>query len=88
MGILDKLLEKKDILAYCDFRIKQIQINMDSLPLTCKPKSRERAYAKLSAMMKELRLMKAVVTRGVKKESIKISLEVNNYEKKSVQDSK
>ena len=89
MGILDKLVEKKDILAYCDFRIQQIRQSIKMLPLNCKPKSRERAQVKLEAKIQELKHIKAVIGKGIKAESIKLSLEVYKYNNgKRVNDTK
>jgi|PlaIllAssembly_1097288.scaffolds.fasta_scaffold06781_8 hypothetical protein len=79
MAILDKLVEKKDILAYCDFRIKQLQIALSQLSTNCKPKSREQASKLLHGRIKELTHLRGVIHKGIKAESIKISLDVYEY---------
>jgi alcohol dehydrogenase YqhD (iron-dependent ADH family) len=82
MAILDKLVEKKDVLAYIDFRQKQLGNSVAGILKNTDPKAREKAVLAIRVRMKELGMMKKVVHRGIKQESIKISLEVYKYDDK------
>ena len=59
--ILDKLLEKKDILAYIDSRLKQLKINKRESLKGARPKLREAIVFKFEGREEELRELKKVV---------------------------
>lgn len=73
--ILDKLLEKKDLVAYTDWRIKQLNKERQSTKIKGLPeKERERFKATLFGRVKELKHLKTVtLNQGIKEESKRIS---------------
>jgi hypothetical protein len=68
--ILDRLVEKKDIQAYISWRIKILKIEMGKIPDIEKPRRRETAKRQIIGRIKELNLMKEVIRRGAKSDSI------------------
>jgi hypothetical protein len=67
--ILDKLIEKKDIQAYISWRIKLLKLDLMRIPKIPKPRRRETARRHIIGRIDELKLMREVVARGVKKDS-------------------
>ena len=55
--ILDKLLEKKDVLAYINFRKKQLKQNIDSMCKTVKLEYRKDAIQRLDSRVGELNIL-------------------------------
>lgn len=68
--ILDQLIEKKDLLAYIEFRIKYLlqEEKVENYP----EKEREFYRKKLQGRVNELKKLRAVVSRGNLKKSSKI----------------
>ena len=78
--ILDKLLEKKDVLAYINFRKKQLKQNVDSIYKTAKPEHREETTKRLQSRIGELSILADLIhSNKVKKRSIEISESLNDY---------
>ncbi len=78
--ILDKLLEKKDVLAYINFRKKQLKQNIDSMCKTVKLEYRKDAIQRLDSRVGELNILADLVHSGkIKKRSVEISESLNDY---------
>ena len=78
--ILDKLLEKKDVLAYINFRQKELVEAREYAIKHTGLKQRESTLRKIEGRIAELKHFANVVHSGnVKKESIKISESLNTY---------
>jgi len=74
MAILDKLMEKKDLLAYINFRSKMLQISIQQARHAGKPQHRESIIKANISRLKELRLLKGYVVQGeLKSKSIEFS---------------
>ena len=84
--ILDKLLEKKDVLAYVNFRKKQLKQNVDVVYKTAKPEHREETTKRLQSRIGELSILADLIhSNKVKKRSIEISESLNDYGQKKVE---
>jgi hypothetical protein len=72
MGLLDQLLEKKDLMVYIDFRIKHLRAedirNIMNLPEA----KREAAHLKANGRIQELYQLRKVVAQGKLKEQSKM----------------
>lgn len=62
--ILDKLLEKKDLLAYIAYRTKCLYVNRKKLAEVGDPKKRHEAYKQTTGRIKELRELRKVISHG------------------------
>lgn len=71
MGILDLLLEKKDVLAYIEFRYAILNIERQKAIEGLPPESREHTNIKFSARIDELEELKKVIAQGRLKEQSK-----------------
>lgn len=80
--ILDRLLEKKDISAYIDFRIKQLvrELNPEKIKLV-KEKKRQEAVMSIKGRIKELQHFKGVVHGDLKRQSIITATDVLRKER-------
>lgn len=68
--ILEQLIEKKDLLAYIDLRIKYLRQEYD---IKDYPENKREFYKKkLQGRIRELEKLKSVVSRGDLKKSSKI----------------
>jgi hypothetical protein len=77
MSILGELIEKKDILAYIDYRTKQLQFNMNEIVVQPNTKVRQKNLERLLARQVELRALKKYINTGtLKKKSIEICREI------------
>jgi len=86
MGILDKLIEKKDMLAFIGIRIEQLERNktpfitiLENAEATSKQKKKaQKAVFGLSGRVKELERLRMIVNENrVKSESKKMWISVN-----------
>ena len=64
MGLLDQLLEKKDVLAYIDFRIKSLKCDLSKTILNAKPKDREQIKERFKGRITELNELKKIINDG------------------------
>jgi len=64
MGLLDQLLEKKDVLAYIDFRIKSLKCDLRKSILNTEPKDREHIKERFKGRIIELKELKTIVNDG------------------------
>jgi len=64
MGLLDTLLEKKDVLAYIDFRIKSLDMDKKIAIANVIPEDREQVCVRFSGRILELQELKRVVYGG------------------------
>ena len=67
--ILDKLLEKKDVIAYIDLRIKKLNADFDIEKYP--PKERETQRQRLGGRCRELKHLKKLIERGCLKDASK-----------------
>jgi hypothetical protein len=72
MGILDELLEKKDINAYVDARVSHLQHQMYKNIKKAKEADREKIRIKTYGRIDELRYLKTVVNNGRIKDESKV----------------
>lgn len=68
--ILEKLMEKKDILAYIKWRMAVLEILRKRIPEKEVPKKRECAIKQMKGRMKELRVLRKCINEGIKKASM------------------
>lgn len=68
--ILDKLVEKKDLMAYINFRLKVLVENMNQIPKKEVPSRRHIAMTKIRGRIEELIYLRRCVALGIKKSSI------------------
>lgn len=68
--ILDKLLEKKDLLAYISWRIRLLGLELAEVPKIENERRREPAKRHIKGRIDELHLLYDIVHRGVKRESM------------------
>jgi len=64
MTILDKLLEKKDILAYINFRILRLKDDLDAIMKSTPEKERELIKERFNGRILELEELKNVIHQG------------------------
>lgn len=83
MAILDKLIEKKDLLAYIDFRIRQLCCTMSDYKQIPQEKRAE-FFDRMHARIAELKLIRKYIHQpgGIKKASIDTSEQVYISERK------
>lgn len=70
--ILDQLIEKKELLAYCDLRMRRLQKHKREEVLRQPPEKRDQVTRKLDARIAELAHLKKLVHGGnriIKEES-------------------
>lgn len=72
MGILDKLLEKKDIFAYIEFRIKVLKNEMDIAIQNNLPENKESAKHRFQGRIAELEFLRTTIKNGKLKEKSKM----------------
>ena len=75
MGILDKLLEKKDLYAYINFRSQELVFEMYKAVKEAKPKEREFIKRKFQGRIAELKYLNKNVM-NIKRASIETSKRV------------
>jgi hypothetical protein len=71
--ILERLIEKKDLLAYIKWRKKVLGIERFNIPKILKPKDREGAIRQMKGRIKELRMLSEVIHGDVKSHSKEMS---------------
>ncbi|MFA7220305.1 MAG: hypothetical protein WC119_07405 [Synergistaceae bacterium] len=71
MGILDLLIEKKDLKAYIDFRIAWLKIEDRKAIMNLPPEKREFAHARIAGRVAELYQLRKVIGQGKMKERSK-----------------
>jgi len=64
MTILDKLLEKKDVLAYINFRILHLKDDLDAVLNSTSLKDRELIKERFNGRILELEELKNVIHQG------------------------
>ena len=91
MAILDKLLEKKDVLAYIDFRILHLKDDLDAVLNSTSLKDRELIKERFNGRILELEELKYIVNQGTtslkfksKSYSKKVKYLRSDFEKKEV----
>lgn len=62
MGILDLLMEKKDLIIYIDYRIKYLSMIMESSVLSAPEKDRESIRQRFVGRKAELQKLKDVIS--------------------------
>jgi predicted transcriptional regulator len=81
--ILDKLIEKKDLQSYLNYRLQHLVLERDKLPYTLKDKKKiEKAYKLLSGRIFELANLKQIVQSNNIKEQSKFECSKVQYLKK------
>ena len=81
--IIDKIIEKKDLLAYINFRKKVLGMEQYLIPFQLKPKDREGAIRQVKGRVKELRMMSEVIHGDVKSHSKEMCRRFYELKKKS-----
>jgi len=71
MGILDLLLEKKDIKAYIDFRVALLREEDRRVIFDLPPDKREFAHVRIAGRINELYQLRKVISQGTLKERSK-----------------
>ena len=71
MGLLDLILEKKDLKAYIDFRIAALRDEDRKAILNLSPEQREFAHVRIAGRIAELYQLRKVVSQGTLKERSK-----------------
>ncbi len=71
MTILDKLIEKKDLMSYISLRIEYLSKNMRKTILSNPKEDREKIKRKMVGRIKELKVLKDCVHRSEVKEMSK-----------------
>lgn len=80
MTILDKLLEKKDVLAYIDFRILSLKNDLKILTESTPEKNRELIEERFNGRIMELEELKNIAHRGF----VKLKTKSKEYSRKKV----
>jgi predicted lysophospholipase L1 biosynthesis ABC-type transport system permease subunit len=81
--VLEELIERKDLLAYCSFRIRELSANRYLQVKEIPPKKREMFNQRQVGAMRELRIISSLAkNHQIKSASIKASLQVYPMEKK------
>lgn len=70
--ILDKLMEKKDLMAYLTYRTKVLCMNKDAVVKSEQPENREAAVSKIEGRIEELCRLKNVINSNSQKELSKL----------------
>jgi len=78
MTILDKLLEKKDILAYIDFRILRLKDDLNVVINSTPDKDRELIKERFNGRILELEGLKHIVNQG----TMSLKFKSKSYSKK------
>jgi hypothetical protein len=68
MGILDQLIEKKNLMIYIDMRIRQLEKEMEKEVGRQPPRKRGLMVQKFRGRVEELRSLKAIVANNKVKE--------------------
>ncbi|RSD36552.1 MAG: hypothetical protein CI952_69 [Methanohalophilus sp.] len=71
MGILDQLLEKKDVLAYIDFRIKTLNREQNKAIESVYPETRELVRRSFNGRRRELDILRKEIEDNNIKEASK-----------------
>lgn len=79
MAILDELIEKKDILAYIDFRVKLLAENIKRVVKCTTPKLRQKGIDKICARITELKYLKNCINKGIKQSSIQTAIQLGKF---------
>ncbi len=80
--ILDKLIEKKDMLAYLSFRIDELIKTKKEIPQSIDKELRHTVYKMMAGKITELRKLKEIVkSNAIKKSSKSISTKLKTEEK-------
>lgn len=69
--ILEQLIEKKDLMAYIDLKIKLLQSTSKSKILKADPENRELVKQKINGQIKELKILKKIIHGNKIKENSK-----------------
>ena len=78
MTILDKLLEKKDVLAYIDFRILRLKDDLNVVINSTPDKDRELIKERFNGRILELEGLKHIVNQG----TMSLKFKSKSYSKK------
>ena len=78
MTILDKLLEKKDILAYINFRILRLKDDLDAIMKSTPEKERELIKERFNGRIMELEELKTIIHQG----TVSLKFKSKSYSKK------
>lgn len=71
MSILDKLMEKKDLRTYIDYRIQHLRDKQGEIPDTTPKEKRETARKQVKGRIEELKRMRHLLAQGRLKEASK-----------------
>jgi hypothetical protein len=71
MGILDQLLEKKDLTAFIEFRIQELEIQRKKTILKVKEKKRGIIHERFMGRIAELEYLRKQICRGTLKQAAK-----------------
>jgi len=75
MSILDKLMEKKDLRAYIEFRIPHLEDEKRKIPDRLEPQKREPAIKQIEGRIKELKHLRELLEEDRIKEASKMHWE-------------
>lgn len=84
MAILDKLLEKKDVLAYIDFRVLSLKNDLEIVIKSTPDKNRELIKERFNGRIMELEELKHVINQGI----VLLKSKSKSYSRKKVKHSK
>lgn len=79
MTILDKLLEKKDVLAYIDFRILRLKDDLNVVINSTPDKNRELIKERFNGRILELEELKTIIHQG----TVSLKFKSKSYSRKS-----
>jgi hypothetical protein len=71
LGLLDLLLEKKDLKAYIDFRIAALRDEDRKVILNLSPEKREFAHVRITGRIAEMYQLRKAISQGTLKERSK-----------------
>ena len=80
--ILDQLIEKKDLLAYIEYRSNRLVKSVDRVVKRLPPKKRDKARRRLLARAEELDHLRKVINRG----SLKVESKGHYYALKHMEE--
>ena len=80
MTILDKLLEKKDVLAYIDFRILSLKNDLNVVMKSTPYKNRELIKERFNGRILELEELKGILSQGI----VRLKFKSKGYSRKKV----
>jgi len=63
MVLLDKLIEKKDLMLYTKLRIELLQKELKKIPKKTEPKKRQMALKQVRGRIMELKRMRAILNK-------------------------